>query len=93
MRECVALDVQQRNVTEIVGTLTNRCDRAVTCGWCPANGDRVDKGACRSATIAAGQSRTGQAGGLWYDGFRSLAYDCTDASDSPSCLATPASRP
>jgi hypothetical protein len=87
MRGCVSLDVQQRNTTEIVGTIANHCDRSVTCGWCPAHGSRVDKGTCRSATLTPNESRRGREAGLWYDGYDAIAYDCIDASDNRSCLA------
>ena len=86
MRSCVVLDAQQRNTTEVMGQMQNHCDRAVVCTWCPAHGDQVDKKACRSATLAPNESKSGREGGLWYDGYNALAYDCTDANDGRGCL-------
>jgi len=86
MRPCVSLDLQQRNVTEVVGSIANRCDRAVTCTWCPVHAGAVDKTQCRKATLAAGESRAGRDAGLWYDGFDAMAYDCMDAADDKGCL-------
>jgi hypothetical protein len=86
MRTCVTLDVQQRNVSEVVGAITNHCDRAVTCNWCPAHHDQVDRSGCHSANLAPGEARAGRDAGLWYDGFDSMAYDCMDASDAKGCL-------
>jgi len=86
MRPCVSLDVQQRNTSEIVGTLTNHCSGTVTCTWCPSRADQVDKGACHSATLAPGEARSGQEAGLWYDGYNALAYDCMGEHDAPGCL-------
>ncbi len=86
-QSCVALDVNQRNTSEVVGAITNRCDRAVACAWCPSRGNQVDKSACRSATLAPNESRSGREQGLWYDGFDGIAYDCMDAADDKSCLA------
>jgi hypothetical protein len=87
MRPCVALDVNQRNTSEVVGTIVNRCDRQVACTWCPSRGDQVDKSGCRSATLAPNESRTGREQGLWYEGFNAIAYDCMDSSDDKGCLA------
>jgi hypothetical protein len=87
MRPCVSLDVNQRNTNEVVGTIVNRCDRTVACTWCPANGDQADRSGCRSATLAPNESRTGREQGLWYEGFRAIAYDCMDAVDPKGCLA------
>ncbi len=87
MKACVALELQQRNTSEVVGTLTNRCDHAAVCRWCPARGTQVDKTQCRSGTLTPGESRTGQPWGLWYDGFNAMAYDCTEEHDPPGCLA------
>lgn len=87
MRQCVSLDVQQRNSTEVVGTLTNKCDRTVSCTWCPAKGDQVDRNVCRATTLNAGESRAGREAGLWYDGYTAMAYDCMDASDDKNCSA------
>jgi hypothetical protein len=88
MRPCVSLEVVQRNITEIVGSLDNHCDRPVACTWCPARHDQVDRGAgCRSATLSPNERRTGREAGLWYDGYDSIAYDCMDAADARGCLA------
>jgi hypothetical protein len=87
MRACAPLAVDQRNASEVVGTLVNRCDRSVACTWCPANGNQVDKSKCRSAVLAPRESRKGRAHGLWYDGFRAIAYDCADANDPTGCVA------
>jgi hypothetical protein len=86
MRACVALDVKQHNATEVLGTLTNRCDRPVFCSFCPAHGDVVDKAACRTMTLAPSEAKSGREAGLWFDGYSAIAYDCTDASDDHSCL-------
>jgi hypothetical protein len=87
MRPCVTLDVDQRNTSEVVGTIVNHCDRPVACTWCPAKGDLADKSGCRTATLAPNESRTGREQGLWYDGFHAIAYDCMDATDPKGCLA------
>jgi hypothetical protein len=87
MRPCVTLDVQQRNTSEVIGTIANHCTAAVTCSWCPARGDQVDKAACHSATLAPNESRAGREAGLWYDGYNAIAYDCMDARDARGCLA------
>jgi hypothetical protein len=87
MRACVSLDVSQRNLTETVGTITNRCGRAVTCMWCPAYHGQVDRSFCHSATLAPNEKRTGREAGLWYDGFNAIAYDCAEASDPRGCVA------
>jgi hypothetical protein len=87
MRACVVLDVQQRNTTEVVGSIRSRCDRPVTCTWCPARRDQVDKGACRTATLVPNESKTGRDSGLWYDGYNAIAYDCVDAGDDRGCLS------
>jgi hypothetical protein len=86
MRPCVSLDLQQRNVTEVVGSIANKCDRPVMCTWCPVHAGAVDKTQCRKATLAAGESRAGRDAGLWYDGFDAMAYDCMDAADDKGCL-------
>jgi hypothetical protein len=86
MRDCVALEVKQRNTNEVVGTMVNRCDRAVACTWCPSRGSQVDKSACRSATLAPNESRSGREQGLWYEGFNGMAYDCMDAADEKGCM-------
>ena len=86
MRTCVALDVQQRNFTEVVGSIANHCDRPVACTWCPAHRDQVDKGSCHTTTLSPGESRAGRDAGLWYDGFDSIAYDCMDATDARGCM-------
>jgi hypothetical protein len=86
MRDCVALDVNQRNTNEVVGTLANRCGRAVSCTWCPSRGNQVDKSACRTATLAPSESRSGRDQGLWYEGFNGIAYDCMDAADDKACI-------
>ena len=87
MRQCVTLEVRQRNFSEAVGSLANHCDRAVVCAWCPAHKDQVDKSACHSATLSPGEARAGREAGLWYEGFDSIAYDCMDAADVKGCLA------
>jgi len=87
MRPCVALEVSQRNATEVVGTLVNRCDRAVACTWCPSRGDEVRRADCRTATLAPSESRQGREQGLWFEGYNAIAYDCMDASDDKRCLA------
>jgi hypothetical protein len=86
MRDCVALEAKQRNTDETVGTMVNHCDRTVACTWCPSRGNQVDKSACRSATIAPGESRSGRDQGLWYEGYSGIAYDCMDASDEKGCM-------
>jgi hypothetical protein len=87
MRPCVALDVNQRNVNEVVATIVNHCDRTVVCTWCPAHGDMADKSGCRTATLAPNESRAGREQGLWYEGFNAIAYDCMDSADEKNCLA------
>jgi len=87
MRPCVSLDVQQRNTSEVVGSIDNHCDRAVACTWCPAHAGQVNKTSCHSATLSPGEKRAGRDAGLWYDGFDAIAYDCMDASDPKGCLA------
>jgi hypothetical protein len=87
MRSCVALDVQQRNLSEVVGSIANHCDHAVACTWCPAHRDQVDKSGCQTTTLRPEEARAGRAAGLWYDGFDSIAYDCMDAADARECLA------
>ncbi len=86
MRECVSLALHQRNFTEVVGTMVSHCDKPVVCKWCPARAQQPDKTACRTATLAPGETRTGADGGLWYDGYDSMGYDCTAVGDSPACL-------
>jgi hypothetical protein len=86
MRPCVVLDVNQRNTNEVVGTIVNRCDRTVSCTWCPSRGNVVDKSGCHSATLAPNESRAGREQGLWYEGFNGIAYDCMDATDDKGCL-------
>jgi hypothetical protein len=87
MRPCVTLEVQQRNTSEVVGAIANHCAGTVMCTWCPARGDQVDRATCHSATLAPNEARTGREGGLWYDGYNAIAYDCIDASDAHGCLA------
>jgi hypothetical protein len=87
MKPCVSLDLQQRNTSEVVGTMTNKCDHAAVCHWCPSRGTQVDKTQCRSGTLAPGETRTGSQWGLWYDGYNAMAYDCTEEHDPPACLA------
>ena len=84
-RVCVALDVKQRNTSEVLGTLTNHCDRPVFCSFCPAHGADIDKTACHTTTIAPGESKLGRDAGLWYDGYSAIAFDCSDAADDRSC--------
>ncbi len=86
MRECVSLALKQRNFTEVVGTMTSHCDRPAFCKWCPAKAQQADKNACRSGTLAPGETKSGQEGGLWFDGYDSMAFDCTAVGDSPACL-------
>jgi hypothetical protein len=87
MKPCVSLDLSQRNSTEVVGTMTNRCDHTAICHWCPSNGAQIDKTKCHSGTLAPGETRTGTQWGLWYDGYNAMAYDCTEEHDPPQCLA------
>jgi hypothetical protein len=87
MRPCVTLEVSQRNVSEVVGSLSNHCDRAVACTWCAAHRDQVDRSACHSAKLAPNEQRAGREAGLWYDGYDAIAYDCMDAADARGCLA------
>jgi hypothetical protein len=86
MRECVSLELRQRNITEVVGTMVSHCDKPVVCKWCPAKAQQPDKNACRQATLAPGETRSGTEGGLWYDGYDSMGYDCTAVGDSQACL-------
>jgi hypothetical protein len=86
MRSCVSLDLVQRGANEVTGTLTNRCDGAVTCAVCPSNGDQVDKSACRTIGLAPNEWRSGRESGLAYQGYSAMAYDCTAASDDHTCL-------
>lgn len=86
MKQCVFLELQQRNTSEVVGTITNKCDHTAVCRWCPAKGSQVDKAQCHSGTLATGEQRTGQAWGLWYDGYDAMAYDCAEEHDAPGCL-------
>ncbi|HEY3822486.1 MAG TPA: hypothetical protein VGL81_35220 [Polyangiaceae bacterium] len=86
MRACVTLEVEQRNTSEIVGSIANHCERAVTCNWCPAHHDQVDRSGCHVATLTPGEARAGRDAGLWYDGFDSMAYDCMDSGDVKGCL-------
>jgi TPR repeat protein len=85
LRVCVALDVKQRNTSEVLGTLTNHCDRPVFCSFCPARGAEVDKSACHTTTLAPSESKSGREAGLWYDGYTAIAFDCSDAADDRSC--------
>jgi hypothetical protein len=87
MRDCVSLELRQRNMTEVVGTLTSHCDHPVSCTWCPSKGDQLDKSACRSTTINPGESKAGKDSGLWYDGYNAMAYDCMDVGDDTRCLS------
>jgi hypothetical protein len=86
MRACVALDVRQRNTSEVVGAVHNGCERAVKCTFCPARGGQVDKASCRTTNLSPNESKTGRESGLWYDGYNSIAYDCVDANDDRGCL-------
>jgi hypothetical protein len=86
MRDCVTLELRQRNITEVVGTMTSRCGQPVLCKWCPAKQQQVDKNACHTATLQPGDSKSGQEGGLWYDGYDSMGYDCMAVGDSPACM-------
>ena len=85
LHACVALDVKQRNTSEVLGTLTNHCDRPAFCSFCPAHGADVDRGACHTTTLAPGESKSGRDAGLWYDGYSAIAFDCSDAADDRSC--------
>jgi len=87
MKPCVSLELQQRNSSEVVGTMTNKCDHTALCHWCPATGSQIDKTKCRTGTFAPGETRTGNQWGLWYDGYNAMAYDCTEEHDPPACLA------
>jgi hypothetical protein len=86
-RECVTLELKQRNFSEVVGTMTSHCDHPVACTWCPSKGDQVDKSACRSMTIGPGETRSDKEAGLWYEGFNAMAYDCMDVGDDSRCLS------
>jgi hypothetical protein len=85
MRTCVTLEVKQRNTSEVVGTITNHCDRPVQCTWCASRGDQVDKAKCASSTLGPNESKTGRESGLWFEGYTAMAYDCSDASDDRRC--------
>jgi hypothetical protein len=87
MRDCVTLELRQRNFSEVVGTLTSHCDHPVSCTWCPSKGDQLDKSACRSTTVGPGESKAGKDAGLWYDGYNAMAYDCMDVGDDTRCLS------
>jgi hypothetical protein len=87
MRSCVSLDLVQRNVGEIMGTLADHCDTAVTCAVCPSRGEEVDRNACRTISLAPNESRSGREAGLWYQGYSAMAYDCMAANDDRGCLA------
>jgi hypothetical protein len=87
MRACVSLELEQRNVSEVQGTLVNRCEHAVSCTWCPSRGDQIDKTVCRTTTLAPAESKSGREAGLWFEGFNAMAYDCMDAADDRACLA------
>jgi TPR repeat protein len=86
MRACVSLDLVQRSANEVVGTLTNHCDGAVTCAVCPSNGDQIDKAACHTVSLAPSEWRSGRESGLAYHGYSAMAYDCFAAGDDHSCL-------
>jgi hypothetical protein len=86
-RTCVTLDVQQTSATEEVGTISNHCDHSVACKWCPSHDTQVDKSQCHSGTLTAGETRTGNQWGLWYQGYNGMGYDCMDPNDPPGCLA------
>jgi hypothetical protein len=60
LRDCVTLSLWLPSEGSLVGTLTSRCERPVACTWCPTRGDDVDRSACRSATLAPGESRHGR---------------------------------
>jgi hypothetical protein len=87
MRDCVTLELHQRNISEVVGTMTSHCDVPVLCTWCPSHGSQVDRSACRSATFAPNESKSGREAGLWYDGFNAMAYDCMGVNDEKGCLS------
>lgn len=87
LRSCVTLEVMQKNVSEVEGTLKNQCDHAAVCHWCPSRGTNIDRSACRGGTLQPGESRTGTPWGLRYDGYDALAYDCIGDTDPPACLA------
>jgi hypothetical protein len=87
MKPCVSLELQQHNTSEVVGTMTNKCDHTALCHWCPSKGSVIDKTQCHSGTLAPGETRTGTQWGLWYDGYNAMAYDCTEEHDPPQCLA------
>lgn len=87
MRPCAPLDVKQYSGTAIEGTLTNKCDVPVACTWCPVpKGGTADKTQCHRATLGIGEQRAGREGGLWFDGYDTMAYDCIDANDNKMCL-------
>jgi hypothetical protein len=85
-RECVTLQLVQRNFSEVVGTMTSHCDAPVLCTWCPSHGQQVDRNQCRTTTLAPNESKTGQGAGLWFEGFNAMAYDCMDVNDDKRCL-------
>jgi hypothetical protein len=87
MRACVSLALSQKSSKEVEGTLANHCDRAVSCMWCPSRGADIDKSACRTANLAANESKAGRESGLWFQGYSAMAYDCMDAADDRACLA------
>jgi hypothetical protein len=87
MRGCVSLELKQRNMTEVVGTITSHCDHPVSCTWCPSRGEQLDKSACRTTTLGPGESKAGKDAGLWYDGYNAMAYDCMDVGDDPRCIS------
>jgi hypothetical protein len=85
LHSCVSLEVRQRNTSEVTGKLTNNCDRPVFCSFCPARGAEVDRSACRTATLAPAESKSGRDAGLWYDGYSGIAFNCSDAADDRRC--------
>ena len=85
--DCVSLELKQRNMTEVVGTITSHCDQPVSCTWCPSRGEQVDKSVCRTTTLGPGESKAGKDVGLWYEGYSAMAYDCMDVGDDPRCLS------
>jgi hypothetical protein len=87
MRDCVTLDLRQRNTSEVVGTLTSHCDHPVSCMWCPSRGDQLDRSACHTTTLGAGESKEGKDAGLWYDGYNAMAYDCMNVGDDSRCMS------
>ena len=87
MRGCVALDVQQRNAREVVGTITNHCDHTVAVQVVPVARPAGREDPLPLGTLTPERARTGTQWGLWYEGYDAMGYDCIDEHDAPGCLA------